>query len=167
MANFNKIGYSIKVIDAKGRYFDYKVGNMKAASTRDVVERINQYLGGTSQKVLCRYIGVTPVALAQNIEKDFASILDNKVGRRLDALLFLLECAKKDETLEAGTLHRLITMPAFLRKDGWKIDVATAIHEDDPKEMLVEIFQKAVDQLRKPMDKQPVADGLYQIIHAG
>jgi len=140
---------------------------MKTATTRDVVDRISEYLGDCSQKVICRYIGVTPVALAQNIERDFTSILDNKVGRRLDALLFLLECAKKDETLESSTLHRLITLPAFTRKDGWKIDVATAIHEDNSKEMLVEVFQKAVEQLRKPVDKKPVANGLYQAIHAG
>jgi hypothetical protein len=139
---------------------------MKKAMTRDVVDRISQYLGDCSQKVICRYIGVTPVALAQNIERDFASILDNKVGRRLDALLFLLECAKKDETLEPSMLHRLITLPAFTGKDGWKVDVATAIHEDDSKEMLVEVFQKAVEQLRKPVDKKPVANGLYQSIHS-
>lgn len=139
---------------------------MKKASTRDVVERISHYLGDCSQKVICRYIGVTQVALAQNIEKDFSLILDNKVGRRLDALLFLLECAKKDETLEPSILHRLITLPALTRNDGWQVDVATAIQEDDSKEVLVEIFQKAVEHLRKPLDKKPVEDGLYQAIHS-
>lgn len=139
---------------------------MKQAVTRDVVECIRRYLGGCSQKAVSRYIGVTDVALAQNIEKDFASILDNKVGRRLDALLYLLECAKKDETLEPSMLNRLLTLPAFKRNDGWLIDVVTAIQEDDQKEMLVEIFQKAVDQLRKPVDKKPVTNGLYEAIHS-
>jgi len=134
--------------------------------TKDVIARIQNYLGDCSQKVICRYIGVTPVALSQNIEKEFPAILDNKVGRRLDALLYLLECAKKDGTLESGVLHRLLTLPAFEDREGWKIDVITAIRQDDRKEMLVEIFQRAVQLLRKPVDKNPVSDGLYQAIHA-
>lgn len=139
---------------------------MGAPLTKDVVERIQSYLGNCSQKVICRYIGVTTVALSQNIEKEFSAILDNKVGRRLDVLLYVLECAKKDATLESGILHRLLTLPAFEDREGWKIDVVTAIHQDDRKEMLVEIFQRAVQQLRKPVDKNPVSDGLYKAIHA-
>jgi hypothetical protein len=139
---------------------------MKNIITRDVVARVGLYLGECSQKVICRYLGITTVALSQNIERPFSEILENKVGKRLDSLLFLLECIKKDETLDSGTVHRLLTLPAFPDKEGWKIDVVSAIHEDYEKAMLVEIFQRAVDMLRRPVDKVPVTDGLYSSIHA-
>ena len=138
---------------------------MKTVITRDVVNTICQYLGDCSQKVVCRYLGVTPVALSQNIERNFAEILDNRVGKRLDTLLYLLECVKKDETLEPGMLHRLITLPAYKGKDSWKIDVATAIHEEYDKDMVIEVFLHALKQLRRPVDKRPVERGLYQDIH--
>lgn len=139
--------------------------SMRTPSTRDVVEKIQCYLGNCTQKVICRYLGVSNVALSQNIEREFATILDNKVGKRLDALLYVLECAKKDQSLEAGMLHRLLTLPAQKDRDGWKIDVISAIHQDDQKEMLVEIFQSALHQLRKTFDKAPVSGGLYSAIH--
>jgi hypothetical protein len=139
---------------------------MKVLTTRVVVERIQSYLGDCSQKVICRYLGVTTVALSQNIERPFAEILENKVGSRLNALLFLLECVKKDETLDAPILHRLLTLPAYASKDGWEIDAVSAIHEDCPPEMLVEIFLRAIETLRKPVDQTPVRNGLYNEIHA-
>lgn len=139
---------------------------MKTIMTRAVVERIQAYLGDCSQKVLCRYLGITTVALSQNIETKFEEIIDNKVGRRLDSLLYLLECVKKDETLDAATLHRLVTLPSYPDKSGWKVDVASAIHEDYDKEKLVEIFLSAIAKVRRPVDKNPVSNGLYKTIHA-
>lgn len=139
---------------------------MGKVTTRKVVEQIQEYLGDCSQKVICRYLDVTPVALSQNIERNFSEIINNKVGERLDSLLYVLECAKKDATLEAPILHRLLTIPAFPDKEGWKVDVITGIHQNYPKEILVEVFLKAVDILRKPVDKKPVKDGLFNTIHA-
>lgn len=133
--------------------------------TRTVVERIQAYLGDCSQKVLCRYLGITAVALSQNIETTFEEIIDNKVGRRLDSFLYLLECVKKDETLDPATLHRLVTLPSYPDKSGWKVDVVSAIHEDYDKEKLVEIFLAAIAKVRKPVDKTPVSNGLYKTIH--
>lgn len=139
---------------------------MSKYSTRVVVERIQRYLGDCSQKVVCRYLGVTAVALSQNIERPFNEIWDNKVGLRLKALLYLLECVKKDETLEVATLHRLLTLPAYKSKEGWMVDVVSAIHEDYPPEMLVEIFNKALHKLRRPVDQVPMSDGLFNEIQA-
>ena len=139
---------------------------MQNLTTRVVVEHIQGYLGGCSQKVICRYLGVTTVALSQNIEKPFTEILENKVGSRLDSLLFLLECVKHDQTIDASLLHRLLTLPAYKGKDGWEIDVVSAIHEDYPPKKLVEIFQRAVEVLRKPFEQTPVQYGLYREIHA-
>ena len=139
---------------------------MGRVTTRNVVEKIQEYLGQCSQKVICRYLDVTPVALSQNIERDFPEIMDNKVGHRIGSLLYVLECAKKDATLEAPILHRLLTLPAFKNKEGWKIDVVTGIHQEYPKEILVEIFLKAVGALRKPVDNRPVKGGLFNTIHA-
>ena len=139
---------------------------MKTISTKAVVGRISHLLGDSSQKVICRYIGVTPVALSQNIERTFTDILANKVGSRLDSLLHLLECVKKDETLDAGTIHRLLTLPAYKGKDDWKIDVISAIQEDADKTMLHEIFMHALKVLRKPVEKEPAKDSLYSEIHS-
>ena len=139
---------------------------MKGILTRDVVDRISLLLGGSSHKVIARYIGVTTVALSQNIERPFSEILDNKVGKRLDSLLYLLECVKKDESLDVSIIHRLLTLPAYKGKDGWKLDVVSAIHEEADKEMLVEMFLAAVSAIRKPVDKAPVRGSLYDEIHA-
>ncbi len=137
---------------------------MNQLLTRVVVERIQNYLGDCSQKVVCRYLGVTPVALSQNIERPFSEIYDNKVGLRLKALLYILECSKKDETLEVATIHRILTLPAFKGKDGWMLDVVSAIHDEYPSEMLVEVFNHALTKLRKPIDQVPVSNGLYNEI---
>lgn len=139
---------------------------MKKIMTREVVDTVSNYLGGCPDKVISRYIGVSAVWLSKNIEKPFSEILENKVGKRLDALLYLLECARKDETIDASNIHRLLTLPAFVDKDGWKVDVVSAIHAEYDKGMLIEIFQRALESLRKPLDKVPVADGLYNAIHA-
>lgn len=139
---------------------------MRNVTTREVVDRISQLLGDSSQKVIARYIGVTTVALSQNIERPFAEIIENKVGSRLDSLLFLLECVKNDESLDVAIIHRLLTLPAFKGRDGWKLDVISAIHEDADKLMLIEIFQHAVNVIRKPVDKVPVSGSLYSEIHA-
>lgn len=138
---------------------------MKNVLTRDVVDRISLLLGDSSHKVIARYIGVSAVALSQNIERPFKEILENKVGKRLDCLLFLLECIKSDETLDAPIIHRLLTLPAFKTNDGWKIDAISAIHEDYDKFILIEVFHKALGVLRKPVDKVPVKNSLYSEIH--
>jgi len=138
---------------------------MKTVLTREVVDRISLLLGDSSHKVIARYIGVSAVALSQNIERPFKEILHNKVGKRLDSLLFLLECVKNDESLDTPIIHRLLTLPAFKDKDGWKVDVITAIHEEYEKPKLIEIFQKAIEVLRKPVEKNPAKDSLYSEIH--
>lgn len=139
---------------------------MKDIFTRSVVNRISNLLGDCSQKVICRYIGVTTVALSQNIDRPFSEILNNKVGSRLDSLLYLLECTKKDESLDVSITHRLLTLPAYKEKDGWKIDVVSAIHQDADKTYLLEIFNCAVSILRKPVDSAPAKGSLYAEIHA-
>lgn len=47
---------------------------MKNVLTRDVVDRISLLLGDSSHKVIARYIGVSAVALSQNIERPFKKI---------------------------------------------------------------------------------------------
>lgn len=138
---------------------------MKDISTRAVVDRISHLLGDCSQKVVAHYIGVTTVALSQNIERPFAEILDNKVGSRLDSLLYVLECVTNDASLETGVIHRLLTLPAYKDKDGWKTDVISAIHEGADKNLLLEMFKHAVNTLRKPVDKLPSKGSLYSEIH--
>jgi hypothetical protein len=139
---------------------------MRDTPTRSVVNRISNLLGDCSQKVICRYIGVTPVALSQNIDRPFSEILNNKVGSRLDSLLYLLECSEIDKSLDVSIIHRLLTLPAYKEKDGWKIDVVSAIHQDADKKVLHEIFNHAVSILRKPVGSTPAKGSLYAEIHA-
>lgn len=137
---------------------------MKTILTRDVVDNLAAFLD-CPQKVLCRYLGITPVALSQNIERPFKDILENKVGKRLDNFLFLVDCIKKDSTLDSAVIHNVLALPSYVGKDGWKIDVISAMHEEYEKEMLVEIFFQALATLRERFDKKPVRDGLYEAIH--
>lgn len=137
---------------------------MKTIYTRDVAENLTTFLD-CPQKVLCRYLGITPVALSQNIERPFQEIVDNKVGKRLDNFLFLIDCIKKDSTLDTAVIHRVLVLPSYVGKDGWKIDAVSAIHEEVDKEILVEIFFQALATLREQFDKKPVRDGLYETIH--
>ena len=133
--------------------------------TKDVVSAIQGYLGDCSQKVVCRYLGVTTVAMSQNILTSFSDILDNKVGRRLDVLLYVLESAKNDATLESSALHRLLTLPSLTDESGWEIDVVSAIHNDASKEMALKIFNESIRMTRKPVDNGPVVTGLYNLVH--
>jgi hypothetical protein len=137
---------------------------MENILTREVVANLTDFLK-CPQKILCRYLGISPVALSQNIEKPFKSILNNKVGKRLDTFLFLVDCIKKDSTLDAAIIHRVLTVPSYEMKDGWKIDAITALHDECDKEMLVEIFNSSLLTLRERFDKKPVRDGMYESIH--
>lgn len=127
---------------------------MKKTLTKDVIAKIQNYLGGCSQKVICRYLGVSTQTLSQNIEKDFSKIADSEIGKRLDTFLHLLEFTKSDAALSPGVLHRLLTLPAY-EYQGWKIDVVSAIHSGVGKEKALKIFKQAVDVLQRPIDKQP------------
>jgi len=67
--------------------------------------------------------------------------------------------------LDAGIVHRALSLPA-LEKDGWKIDAISALHEDCSKELLVEIFKKALDIMRERFDRSPIQHGMYESIHS-
>ena len=138
---------------------------MQKIMTNQIELRIEQYLD-CSQKVLCRYLGVSPQALIENCEKPINDILNNKVGKRLDLLLYLIECAQKDATIDSSNIHKILIHQAFKGKDGWKVDCITAIHEEYDKEVLFEVFQKSLEDLRSKFDKTPVTNGLYHAIHS-
>lgn len=133
--------------------------------TFEIEARIKDYLK-CSQKVLCRYLGVSPQAIIENSERPFKDIMSNKVGKRLDLLLYLVECAQKDQTLGSHNIHKILIHPSFLDKDGWKVDCVTAIQEEYDREVLFEVFQKSLQSLRSKLDRNPVDDGLYSRIHA-
>ncbi len=137
---------------------------MKSILTRDVVANLKDFLK-CPQKVLCDYLGISQVALSQNIERPFKLILENKVGKRLNTFLFLIDCIKKDSTLDAATIHRVLALPSYEMKDGWKIDAITALHDDCNEEILVEIFNMSLMVLRARFDKKPIYDGMYKTIH--
>lgn len=133
--------------------------------TAEIENRLEKYLQ-CSQKVLCRYLGVSPQALIENNEKPFKEIINNKVGKRLDLLLYLIECAEKDQTIDAKNIHRILIHPSFKDKHGWKVDCITAIHEEYDREVLFEVFLKSLEDLRSKFDRKPIENGLYMKIHA-
>lgn len=121
--------------------------------TADIENRLEKYLK-CSQKVLCRYLGVSPQALIENHEKPFQEIIHNKVGKRLNLLHFVIECAEKDKTIDSNNIHRILIHPAFKDKHGWKVDCITAIHEEYDREVLFEVFLKSLEDLRSGLYKK-------------
>lgn len=121
--------------------------------TADIENRLEKYLK-CSQKVLCRYLGVSPQALIENHEKPFQAIQGHKVGRRLTLLNYVIDVAERDKTIDSSNIHRILIHPAFKDKHGWKVDCITAIHEEYDRDVLYEVFLKALEDLRSGLYKK-------------
>jgi hypothetical protein len=112
--------------------------------THDILERIKADLGGCSNKVICRYLGVKQANLIDHLEEDFDSTASSVVGQRLRALAFVLKIAKQCGVTGPGALHRTLNLPALEIKDGWKIGVIEGIQNDASSENLIKILKNAL-----------------------
>ena len=117
-----------------------------------------------SQKTLCSLIGVTQTALSTSLEKPYADTNTNKVAKRLMSLLYVIETLKKDQSLNAQLILKVLTIPSYRLEDGTFLDVISAIHEGTNRnEFLVDVADHALKLLRSKYeaDKRPIQDGIY------
>lgn len=131
--------------------------------TREVVDQIIDRLN-CSQKSLASFIGVTQTALSMNIEKQFSEIRENKTGKRLLSLLYVVETLSRDQSLTPEVITRIITSPSYPMKDGTYLDVISAIHMGEIQdEFLIEIANKALNDLRSRghREKKSSKDSFY------
>ena len=135
-----------------------------AIRIRDLVDGIVAILD-CSQKTLCSLVGITPTALSISIEKPYQEVHDNKVAKRLMSLLYVLETLKKDKSLDAPLILKVLTTPCYRLEDGTFLDVVAAIHEGSVRnEFLITVADAALEMLRSryKAEKWPVENGLYK-----
>ena len=133
---------------------------------RDLVNGIVVNLDCT-QKTLCSLVGITQTALSTSMERSFVDVSDNKVAKRLMSLLYVIETLKKDESLNAALILKVLTAPCYRLEDGTFLDVVSAIHEGEKNrnEFLIEVADAALKILRSKYesDKRPIKNGIYNI----
>lgn len=130
--------------------------------TVDLVEKLREALN-CNKKSLAIMLGVTPTTLSNNIEKPWAEVRDGKFGKHLLSLLYVVEVLQKDSTLDPTTINKVLLTARYQLADGNIVDVLTAVRIDQPKELLVEIADKALVYLRSKYNKEkrPSEDAFY------
>ncbi len=131
---------------------------------RTLVDAILENLD-CSQKTLCSLIGVTQTALSTSVEKPFNDA-SGKVGKRLLALLYVVETLKKDQSLNASLMMKVLVTPCYPLADGTFLDVASAIHEGTNRnEFLIDVADAALKFLRSKYEKEkwPIENGIYNM----
>lgn len=135
-----------------------------------VVDKLSAHLGDCSQKTIASLIAVTTTALSQARERALVDATEHKVGKRLMALLYVVETLMKDVTLTPQAILKVIVAPYYPHEDGTFLDVMTAIQmETFGNEELVKVADSALKRFRTPYesDKRPIANGLYRQAMAG
>ncbi len=130
---------------------------------KDLVSGIVSHLD-CSQKTLCSLIGITQTALSTSLEKSYVDTHTNKVAKRLMSLLYVIETLKKDQSLNAHLILKVLTVPSYRLEDGTFLDVVSAIHEGTNRnEFLIEVADRALKHLRGKYeaDKRPIQNGIY------
>lgn len=126
--------------------------------TRDIVDKLSDKLK-CKKNVLSSFLGVTATTLSMNIEKPFAEIKDNKFGKRLLSLLYVVSSLEKDLSITPEVMRHILVLPNYRSKDGKFLDVVSAIHYGDySDELLVEIAKEALSSLREKFEKDNTPD---------
>jgi hypothetical protein len=133
---------------------------MSELMTIEMVDKLKNVLS-CNKKNLAVLLNVTQQTLSNNIEQPWAVVKDQKFGKNLLALLYVVEALSKDKSLDAQTIHMILHTPKYMMADGNIIDVATGIKLGLSKEMLAEVADKTVTYLRKNYDKRPSSESLY------
>lgn len=128
--------------------------------TVEVVDKLKNALS-CNEKNLAVLLNVTQQTLSNNIELPWSAIKDQKIGKNLLALLYVVEALAKDKSLNAQTIHMILHTPKYMMADGNIIDVATGINLGLSKELLTEVADNTVTFLRKNYDKRPCSESLY------
>ncbi|EQC45007.1 hypothetical protein M899_0567 [Bacteriovorax sp. BSW11_IV] len=136
---------------------------MQQLLTKTIVDNLADKLK-CKKKVLSSYLGVTPTTLSMNIEKPFAEVKDNKFGKRLLSLLYVVDAIGKDLSLSPDVMRHILVMPKYRTKEGMFLDVVSAIHYGEfNDEFLVEVAKAALHSLREKFDRDntPAKNSLY------
>lgn len=131
--------------------------------TKEIVGRIRSLLD-VRDKTLASLLGVAAPTLSTNMNKPFSKIRNNKLGKRLLSLLYVVESLSKDKTLSAKAMLHILTTPRYKMEDGTYLDVISAIHLGDIRnEFLLNIADSAIEHLRKnyDTDKRPSQKSVY------
>ncbi len=130
---------------------------------RQIVDALTRRLDCT-QKVICSFLGVTETALSTSMDRRISEISDNKVGKRLLSLLYVVETLARDESLAAMVIKKVLVAPYFRQEDGSYLDVVSAIHLGNiQNDLLTPIADAALKHFRKSYEEEkwPIEDGLY------
>ncbi len=130
---------------------------------RQIAEALTKRLNCT-QKVLCSFLGVSETALSTSMDKLISDAGDNKVGKRLLSLLYVVETLARDESLTAITIKKVLVAPYFRQEDGSYLDVISAIHMGNiQNDLLTPIADAALKHFRKSYEEEkwPIENGLY------
>jgi hypothetical protein len=139
----------------------------QSESQLKVSNLVSQLVGilDCSQKTLCSFLGVTETTLSTSMKKPFSELKDNKVAKRLMSLLFVVETLKRDQSLTAPAIIKVLSTPCYKLEDGTFLDVISAIHEGTNRhEFLVTVADSALKMFRSKYEaeKQPIENGLYR-----
>ena len=131
--------------------------------TRKIVDELTTLLG-VKDKAVASLLGVTPTTLSTNMDKPFTEVRDNKLGKRLLSLLYVVETLTKDKSLSPKVMLHILTTPRYKMGDRTFMDVVSAIHLGNyPNEFLMEIADKAITSLREKymQNKAPARESIY------
>ncbi len=137
--------------------------SMAHLKIRQIVDALTKRLECT-QKVLCSFLGVTETALSTSMDKPISDASDNKVGKRLLSLLYVVETLSRDESLTALVIKKVLVAPYFRQEDGSFLDVVSAIHMGNiQNDLLTPVADAALKHFRKSYEEEkwPIEDGLY------
>lgn len=130
---------------------------------RKIVDSLTERLECT-QKVIASFMGISETALSTSLDNPIAEIRENKVGKRLLSLCYIVETLARDESLTPSVIKKILVAPYYPREDGTYLDVVTAIHLGTiQNDLLTPIADAALKHFRNnyESEKLPVANGLY------
>ena len=139
--------------------------NAANLNVRQIIDALVGRLDCT-QKSICSFLGVTETALSTSMDRRIFEISDNKVGKRLLSLLYVVETLARDESLTAMIIKKVIVAPYYRQEDGSYLDVVSAIHMGSiQNDLLTPIADAALKHFRKSYEEEkwPIKDGLYNL----
>lgn len=136
---------------------------------KDIVDALVARLDCT-QKVIASFAGVTQTTLSTEIDRPFSEVKENKLGKRLMSLLYVVETLSRDQTLNAPIIKKVLVTPASPDENGGYWDVISAIHSGTVQnDLLTLIADVALKHLRKnyESEKRPSTNALYHLAKLG
>jgi hypothetical protein len=131
--------------------------------TEKIADEITKLLD-IKGKNLASLLGVTATTLSSNLKKPFSEVRSNRFGKRMLALLYVVEALSKDKTLTPKVMLHVLTTPRYKMGDGTYLDVISGIHLGNiQNEFLVTIADAVIENMREKYkkDKAPARESIY------